>query len=264
MTAGAYALSPGGFMLPAKPRLRIPGFDFRRFLRPLKLEGQFQPRQPIQFADDRPGEIAGISNPTLTYITQVTDGVDRTIYTFAMGTLAAGNYVCAVSGSGTGNQNISSVTVGGVAITQVHNFIGTDTRGRLGTVAIPGGATDIVLTFAGAMARAGGALWRLEGTTSLTPFSAPAIDTTATSNALSVALDIPANGCALGYTGNNQSTLRTVTWTGLTEDFDEELPTGRNHSGAHSNAMSVETGRTITAQYSSTVTTPFLMAASWS
>lgn len=73
------------------------------------------------------------------------------------------------------------------------------------------------------------------------------------SGGLSVAVNIPALGAAIGIAGNaTNGGIGTTTWSGLTQLFSNTPATNRNHSAAMDIFESAQTGLTVSVTYSTT------------
>jgi hypothetical protein len=203
----------------------------------------------------------GADVKSLTFIGSHEDGTNATTYTFSSASLgaAAGDRriilgVCATQSS---EQNISSVTIGGVTATKVVETSGT----RKVTILIahvPSGTTgDIVVTYAGSgSARCGIGVWAATGLTSDT-----AVDsTTSTASPGSLALTTVVGGFVVAVAQNGEDVSGT-TWTDATEQYDIAMETGaQRHTGASD--LTTGTSLTITATYASS-STPRAAAAAW-
>lgn len=150
----ALALPAPGLILPK--RFRLDAFDFRRFLRPLRMDGQFAPYQPLQFEDDGhppgyglladvsvtdDGDIApssGEGTSTITYNSVSGSGITVFLMTY--------------NNSAGSTRTLSSATWNGNAVTileQVTRISGTNRNG--GAVLIYNGTVtgNLVLAFSG-------------------------------------------------------------------------------------------------------------------
>lgn len=164
-------------------------------------------------------------NLEISNTASATDGTDLTTYTFSAQSIgvAESNRFIVVGAAARATANgrtISSVTIGGNSATQIVAVSADDggnsrAAGLFGLVVPTGTTADIVVTFSGAMTRAGVGIWRIMGLRSAT---AKDTQTDTTSPTLSWTLDIPVGGVGIGvaFMNNNAGT----TWTGLTEDFD--------------------------------------------
>ena len=188
-----------------------------------------------------------------SFLQATTDTVGATTYTFAgqnLGSAASDRYivVAVMSRKAGASTSISSVTVGGVTATivaQTSNTVSNTSVTGIAIAAVPTGVTgDVVVTFGAATARCAIGLYRADNL-----LSATAHDTdNSTAADPTVNLDIPSSGFAVatGVTGTGGT---GTTWTGLTEDYDNTMPSTR-YSGASQSFSASESGRAITADFS--------------
>jgi len=209
----------------------------------------------------------GAAAAVVSFESSAVDGNSATIYTFsgvALGAAAADRYIIAgVSGDSAGDTTITTVTIGGVAATELMD--GSNSQANMGffIAAVPTGTTgDVVVTFSGSKARAGCACWRATGLASPTPH-ATLQDTTLSGAVLSGTINVPSNGFVIAYDACDGTI--TTTWVGVTEDFDEARDgTNRYHSGGFDLVPGGETGRTVSATYASAPTAQIMQAVSFS
>lgn len=205
----------------------------------------------------------------VSFLQSASDSSNLTTYTFSgqnLGTEATDRYIIVgIMGrkAGTTNRTINSVTVGGVTATIVHQQFSSTFNTNIAGLAIAlvptGAAGDVVVTFGGEMVRAAIALYRATG---INPAEFQKLDSIALDP--TVALDIPANGFAIGVglTAANSS----AAWTGLTEDFDITVEAGAiTATGAHDSFVAAETDRTLTIDFAAAVPLESVgVFASWS
>lgn len=203
-----------------------------------------------------------------TYLTTIPDTSDTDVYTQSAVSLGAADsdrhIIVGITGRKAGAATtISSVTVGGVSADIVTQFSNSDTNSDICGIAIanvPSGTTgDIVVTFAASLVRAAFTVWRAVGF----DFSAPLdFDTDGSTNP-TVNVDVEDGGflVATALSNNNGS---TTTWTGATEQSDQTLETYVTISDAHYEPTADETGRTVTATFGASGSTPVMAVASWS
>jgi hypothetical protein len=180
--------------------------------------------------------IGGGPEATRSYRTEVDEETGtnpRTWTSQDIGTAAADRHVVVgVPLRAAGNITISSVTVGGISATQLKTIdgeVGANTTSvDLWIAAVPTGTTaSIVVTFSGAPARHGIAVWAVYGSTGTASASVSSL-----SNGSSTSLTVPAGGVAIGLAMSNVTGgTATSTATGLTEDFDVALGGDSNCSG---------------------------------
>lgn len=166
---------------------------------------------------------------------------DLTTYTFSsqnLGTAAANRYII-IGATGVHNaaRTLNSVTVGGVSATQIQNIALSNPRiAAIFVAAVPTGTTgDIVLTFSSGMSRVAYGAWALYTDTPATTAFDSANDTTYSSG-LSISLDVPVGGYAVGVLVNGAASgTHGTTWTNLSEQYDttSSETSLQGYSGAH-------------------------------
>lgn len=199
----------------------------------------------------------------LAFLQNTIDETDLTTYTFSsqnLGTAIADRHIIVnIFGRKAGaTTNINSVTVGGVLATIVKQQSTTATNTSvcgIAIAAVPTGATgDIVIEFGAGLVRCAVSVYRATGLLSATAYDSDS----SSANDPTVSLDVPygfAIGAALTATGS------TIAWTGLTEDHDTAITSGRIGS-ASSVFTAPESARTITADFSSSLESSGVFA-SW-
>lgn len=201
---------------------------------------------------------ANSTPPDLSYLSSTSSTSSLTTYTFAGQTLGAastGRYIVVVATVSTAAAGITinSMTIGGVAATEIVEKVGTGgTANR--TIAIyiakvPTGTTgDIEFTCSTTGVRCALAWWRLEGIPS-TAAAATASGTT------SADINVSANDIVIVGAHDNSTTAMTP--TGYTERVDIAYGVNRFEAGDYT-ATANETPRTISCA------TPLIMvAATW-
>lgn len=189
----------------------------------------------------------------LTYLQSTNSPSDLTTYTFSsqnLGTAASDRYIIVAVGArkSGATTSISSVTVAGITATQViqqaNNVTNTNIAG-IYIAAVPTGTTgNVVVTFGAGMVRCAIDTYRATG---INPTAFDALASIAGNP--SVALDIPANGGAIGFGATAAAT--SATWTGLTERSDTSVETFSTFSGGSDDGMSAETNRSVTITFGS-------------
>jgi len=175
-----------------------------------------------------------------------------TTYTFsgkALGTAASNRQIVVlVSGHGTSNTTVSTVTVGGVSATELvyaQQATGTQIK-AIWIASVPTGTTgDVVVTFAAGKGSCGIGVYALYGASSSA--HATQTDTTYSTDTVSVSIDVPAGGVCFAI-GTGTAIDASTTWTGLTEDYDAVEESGNRHTGASDLFASAQTGLTVSAQ----------------
>lgn len=196
-----------------------------------------------------------VSTAAIAFADHQVSNSDLTTYTFAALSFgaAAGNrlVIAGISGQNSSARTISSVTIGGVAATQLVTTInGASVFNRVALYAalVPTGTTgDVVVTFSGSCFRAACAVWRATNVFSLTPVSTGS-DTNDPSTAN---LSVVAKGIAVGFASEYVNGAATsYSWTNLTESVDADSNDGGDHitySGACANISADNASLAITA-----------------
>ena len=203
---------------------------------------------------------------TFSFLQSATDTADLSEYTFSSQSLGAADsdryiIVGAIARKAGAATSVSSVTIGGVTSTELLDISNSDSNSNnagLFIANVPTGTTgDVVVTYGATMVRCAIGMWRILGIEDGTPYDSDS----STASDPSVSLDIPADGATVGMAISNSAT--TATWTGITEDFDGTLESFVTYTGASDSDMSEETGRTLTADFASSGSTPIGVFASW-
>ena len=204
-----------------------------------------------------------------SFLQSVVDLVDRTTYTFSsqnLGVAAASRRIVVGIGGriASGTLTVDSVTIGGVTATiltpQASNTTSGTTTVALAIADVPTGTTgDIVVVFNTACLRCIVHAYRVVDIDSATPSDS---DSSVASNP-TCNLDIPAGGIAIGFAAVGNASA-TWTWTGLTEREDAVAGGGEafGASSASDDFATLQTGRAITADSTTTTTTAGVFA-SW-
>ncbi len=182
-----------------------------------------------------------------TYITNSSNTTGLTTYTFSSLSLGSAYVdraiVIGVAARASSIQTISSVTVGGVSTTPIYqNGGGTSSVAGFYIVAMPTGASgDVVVTFSGAMVRAGVVVWSVRHLQSLTATGTYAL----TGGSPTAAINVSAGGVALGLVYNTNNTSG-VTWTGLNLDFSNQVSGVMTFSSSSAAFANAQTGLSVT------------------
>lgn len=196
----------------------------------------------------------------IAFLQSASDGTNATVYTFASQNLGAAaadrQIIVGAIGRAETQQTIDSITVGGVTATiTIQNGQGNNVAG-IAIANVPTGTTgDIVVTFSGAMARAGIGAWRADVVSALHDSD------TSLAEPPSVNLDVPV-GFAIGV--GNENNTASATWTGLTERYDTLIEATSLSTGASDEFAAPETGRTMTCTFAAGGAGPVGVFASWS
>lgn len=203
--------------------------------------------------------VGALQSARLTYLSSAVDTTNTTAYTYSAVAIGTAHFnrriVVGVIFDDSGDSPLASLTVGGVAATLVKS---QDSAVALYIALVPTGTTaDIVVTYATAANRSAIGVWRLDGVTSNTPHHTIGIQGTGTS--VGEEIQIPAGGAAVGIASLSSSA--SMTWTGLTENFDSTVEATRTLSGASLTSVAAQA---LTASIAYTVgPTATLAMASW-
>lgn len=204
---------------------------------------------------------------SVSFLQQAENTTAQTTYTFSsqsLGAADAGRYIVVCIAARAGGETdgaVSALTIGGVSATitaQIPNNGGANTNlSAIAIAAVPTGTTgDIVVTLNFNHLRCSVAAYRVLGIDGVTAFdSATSTDTDPTAS-----LDIPAGGIAIA--GSISAAADSATWTGLTENFDDNFQAFATHSGASAAFEDEQTDLTITCNWS-TSSVPAGVFASW-
>lgn len=189
-------------------------------------------------------------------------------YTFtnhSIGTAAADRYVVVcvfASNSGNGTFSIDSVTVGGASTTSLLHISGTSSNGNIVGMFITnspvtsGTTASIVCTMNAAVIHCSVGVYAVYGLTSTTPN-----DTISISNSADPSSTIDQQNGGVVIAMARDAFAYTVTWSGVTEDYDAQLES-RVYSGG-----SIETTAsgtlTVTANFSTNTIYQHMLVASW-
>ena len=197
-------------------------------------EGQFFPKQPIQFE----GSGKKIALPfSLAYgSTSVQDAPASSPHSFTGMTIGAApsggqtrHVVAAIGLMHNSAGSIDSVTIGGISATLVVGIdSGTGAAGAgvaLYIAEVPTGTTAIVAVSFTNGTSVGAATYILMNKTADTANSSSTVEDP------TLNLNIAAGGVAIGVSMVRDGTVST--WTGLTEDFDTDIRSNEWFSGAH-------------------------------
>lgn len=229
-------LPPPLILPPEKPAIIQPAQEIvvpRKFRRLLIKKGVF----PTPFIlRRRVTEVAFGSGSTLNPITTT-----HTHSGMTLGAADSGRYIiAAIDCRDASARTVSTLTIGGVTATLIYAYQTSGTICGFWVALVPTGTTgDVVITFSGSVARSGVSTYRLLTSYDPTAYSDAQQDTTATSNHLDITLNVPAAGVALAAVFYNNSTTASITWSGLTEDYDNTYPSIANQ--CHSTAGGTNT-----------------------
>lgn len=163
--------------------------------------------------------------------------------------------------NGAGGATITGVTIDGVSMDPtVAATADGDTLATMWQKSDVSGTTaNIVVTHSVTNKRCGISVYNLNGANSAAADTA----TDDAGDALTVSLNIPENGVAIGYATGIGSSNPTYTWTGLDEDADEPIENQRTHTSASKFFATQQTGLGIDVNGSVTLSNANLVGASW-
>ncbi len=184
----------------------------------------------------------GASGKKLVVVGAATDSNISTTRTLSSLTIAGG-----------GNQAVLNTygAAGGTNITTLYYLETTATFG------------DVVVTLSGAMLYCGISIWTITGYSSTTPITTnSAAQTGSTAN--NVSINVLKGDAIIGLDHIQQTSARTTTWVGLTENFDGAIETNQGYRAPASLLATADaTPLSITATPSSTIARHGTVVASW-
>lgn len=208
---------------------------------------------------------------SLTFIGNHTDTSDASTYTFtgkSFGSAAGDRRVIVVVGSRVNTAGaVPTCTIGGVSATEVvrANNAGAGASTDITSIFIahvPTGTTgDVVVGWNLTMLRCTIGIYRMTGAGD--GVYENKTDITLSSSTLSTTINVPGNGACLASAWGN-ATSSTFTWTGLTEDFENNPETTSNgFSGAHANFTAAQSSLGVSVVINTTPSDSALAVASW-
>jgi hypothetical protein len=173
---------------------------------------------------------------TFTFSTQAFGSADATRIV-VVGTASEDN--------GATDANITSMTIGGVAATQIVQATNSTEHVEIWAAAVPTGTTgDVVINYSADAFSVGIGVWALYNAQITNTDEGTDTD----SNPATFALDIAAGGVALACVCQRSNTNPTFTWTNLTENYDEFVVTSDTWmTGASAAFASAQTNLSIEA-----------------
>lgn len=233
------------------------------------MDGQFAPGQDIQMVHRGTQAPPSSASPSKSFAALYSDPASFTTYTFSGVNFQTDSerslVVVAIGGRfGASDRQVSSVTIGGVAATQVASAgLGAATAAMY--QAAPSGTSgDVVVTFSAGASGAGIAVWSLYNLASTTKKTSVA-NTAATQTVRTLSLNTAIGDIVLAYTANQDAGTPTHTWVGVTEEAsgDAAFDGTNTHSAGSHVATSAETPRTITATASQSCSVMAGVSAAW-
>ena len=174
----------------------------------------------------------------VTFLSVQSSAADASSYTFSavdLGAAAGDRYIIISCSALSSSRNITTVTIGGVAVTEF-SITGIDTFNIMGYANVPTGTTgDVVVTLDAGGTSAGCGLYRVTGLFSTTDDSQDH-DATAGSSTLNLTTVVAGTQTAfvIAHVMQVNSDSTSGTWTELTEQYDTntEAPNGLYLHGA--------------------------------
>jgi hypothetical protein len=171
------------------------------------------------------------------------------------GTAAADRMVVACIKLDGASGPATAVTIGGVSATEIVACNQSDQYLSIWAAMVPTGTSgDVVVTFSGSAGRSVVSTYAVYGRSNVTAHAT----VTDVASPFSQNLAVPAGGVAIGALEN--SAMASATWTGLTEDYDNTVSTGRGMSTASAASAAAST---ITVAATPSGGTAIMAAASW-
>lgn len=210
---------------------------------------------------------AGAATVTLNESDQQ-DATNLSTYTLSIDA-GAGGFVVLVfagrEGNGSNTVNLTSVTIDGNTASTLFSPCTTANNAWVGMAYVGGvsaGTVTAVVTLSDTAQECRWATYTISGLTSETPHDTGVTTSSGAGTSDTVTINIPADGVQIGVCQWSFSAAGgNVTWTNLTEDWDQGRSNLQMSSGSD-DGMGSETGRVITATVS-TSDEYGIIAASW-
>lgn len=187
----------------------------------------------------------------LTFLQYAITTADTNPYTFSsqnLGAAAADRYIICVVTAKThySGKVIDSVTIGGVSATIVVQQTKSYYVSAIVIAAVPSGATgDVVVTASGSMDRGGIGLYRVTSLTSATA------EDNGGSDVADPTYDIDVTAGGIIVAGGITSNATTVSFVGVTEDYDTQVESGNTLVGGSDTFIAKQTNLTVTLDFAS-------------
>lgn len=209
----------------------------------------------------------GAEPPSISYITSTFDDTNLTTYTFSSVSFGASAgrslVIVGVSGRQGSNIQVSSVTIGGSSATLITRSDSDNACTGIYAAAATGTSGNVVVTFSGGADAAAIGVWAAYNLKSTTAFAAFSDRAATGATSLPGDVNTPANGIVVSVGSINSSTLRTVTWTGVTERYEGAFASTRTYTGGDFTTTVAETPRSIYYTASGTTNNIAISSASW-
>jgi hypothetical protein len=176
-------------------------------------------------------------------------GTNTSTYTFSAAAPAANatDIVVVTIFGGTETRTVSSVTVDGNAMSLIVASNGVEACAIYAYAGSTSTSGNIVVSWSNNQGRCGIGVYVLSNASVTASDTAT---TTDTSGAITTTIDCPANGCIIGVVGcrsGNDSDPAEFSWSGITENYDEQVENGNDASqtGASDIFMVAQTALSI-------------------
>ena len=218
------------------PHVLAPGTTYRYTVKGIYSEGEPDVSAPVDGTTFRPFDIS--------FLSRLETPADQRAYSFTVdfGTEDQTRRIIvaiAARDAGTADLLISSVTIGGIAASEVVAATSQGRRVALYIAHIPVEPKgDIVIQFGNISRFCGIGVWRAYTLASDTPIATVTQVALSAPRRVEASLTIPGGGGGLGYIAWSAAGMGgpppTWTWTGLAEDFDVAIEGDTGSSGARS------------------------------
>ncbi len=198
-----------------------------------------------------PGSNETVVSKPIFYVNRYIQTTNTTTYTFAscdIGTASADRRVIVGAHMyGSTSRSLTSATIAGISATELT----TDTASTANTVLLIANVTtgttgDIVLTWSGSCAGSAVSVWYATGLTSDTPIATARGGTISPVSSGSLSTVDGGFVVAAATCRYADGTLRTHTWTNVTEQFDVEIENTGTDGGSISGGHAATTGASVT------------------
>jgi hypothetical protein len=212
------------------------------------------------------GKVPASSTPAaavvaITSVAHAVSGTDAASYTFSAQTLGVGKIVVgATARRVAGASSFTGCTINGVAADQIVQLgnAGVTNHAALYIADCTVATGDVVVTFDQTMLRCGIGIWLMTGAAS----SVASDSDSSTAEPGAVTLTVPANGGAIGVACCTSGT--STTWTGLTENYDEEVEGASAFFQSGASTTSAGGGNiAMQSDWSAAPSNPMTVFASW-
>jgi len=185
----------------------------------------------------------GGSNATSTFINSYGIAASQTIYNFTTASIPPGLVAITISSELSGVNTVSSVTIGGVSAVQAAAFYqnqSSATGSSIWYAIIGSSTTSVVVNYGTSPLRCGIGVYTIENYTSATPVYNNAVQGP-NATTLSITTSSIGSGSAI-IAVRTSGDIYTHTWSGVTEDYDNQIGGGlTGQTGASLNTSTTQT-----------------------